>query len=278
MASCLATAIGCIDVGSVMMPPGKGGAGGRGGSGGTAGAAGAGASAAGRGGSIGGAAGGAGTGSILLGDFENRIAKPQDSRFQNYQYYAYNPNAPLPAGAFVNSPLVAPGFNSNFALGLNWQVIDVRDMTQSFPGVGVRTKAIGFVDLTGYDRIVFAHQYTHTGACQAIQNITVIIACEELNTSFWHQVPVSPTWTTSSISFSTFAEPTYLPPSGHTLAECLAVANVVIFQGQIDLIDGDCASGSLSLDNIEIRAAAPGSDGGTMPDGASSDGPTLDGP
>jgi hypothetical protein len=267
-----------------MMPSGKGGNGGRGGSSGAAGVG----AIAGAGGRGGGTAGSAGTGSILLGDFENHIAKPQDSRFKNYDFYAYNPMRPLAAPAFVNSPFVAPGFNSNFGIGLNWEVIDVRDGAPNYPGVGVRTVATGFVDLTGYDRIVFAHQYTHTGTCQALQNITVIIACDELNTSFWYQLPVSTTWTTSSISFSTFAEPTYLPPSGHTLAECLAVANVVIFQAQVDLIDGDCASGNLSLDNIEIRAPVPGGDAGATPDGAAPDdaapddaapdGATSDGP
>ena len=47
-------------------------------------------------------------GSILLGDFEDHTAKPQDHRFKNYEYYAYNPNEGLPEGAFVKSPLVVP--------------------------------------------------------------------------------------------------------------------------------------------------------------------------
>ena len=50
----------------------------------------------------GGGGGGAALGSILLGDFEDHTAKPQDHRFKNYWYYAYNPNEGLPAGAFVN--------------------------------------------------------------------------------------------------------------------------------------------------------------------------------
>jgi len=121
VASGLATAVGCIDVGSVMMLSGKGGTGGKAGAGGVTGA---GLAGGGRGGAT---AGSAGTGSILLGDFENHTARPQDTRFANYQFYAYNPNSPLPAGAFVNSPLVAPGYNSNYGLGLNWEVIDVKD-------------------------------------------------------------------------------------------------------------------------------------------------------
>lgn len=252
------------------MPFEKGGTGGRGGAGGIAGA-----SVGGRGGSA--AAGSAGTGSILLGDFENHTGKPQDTRFANYQFYAYNPNSPLPAGAFVNSPLVAPGYNSNYGLGLNWEVIDVRDGVPNYPGVGVRTLATGFVDLSGYDRIVFAHQYTHTGTCQAVQMLSVHIGCDELHTSFESSFPVSATWTITSIPFSSFAEPSYMPPSGHTVAECLALTQTVYFQAQVDLVDGDCASGSLSLDNIEIRAPAAGSDGGATPDGATPDGETPDG-
>jgi len=271
----LAPAIGCIDVGSVMMLTGTGGKGGRAGAGGVTGA---GLAAGGRGGSAARTAGSAGTGSILLGDFENHTAKPQDSRFANYPYYAYNPNSPLPAGAFVNSPLVAPGYNSNYGLGLNWEVIDVKDNAPNYPGVGVRTLATGFVDLSGYDRIVFAHQYTHTGTCQAVQMLSVHIGCDELHTSFESSFPVSATWTVTSIPFSAFAEPTYVPPTGHTVAECLALTQTVYFQAQVDLTDGDCASGSLSLDNIEIRAPATASDAGATPDGpASDDGATPDG-
>jgi hypothetical protein len=273
VASGLATALGCIDVGSVMMPSGKGGTGGRAGAGGVTGA---GLAAGGRGGGTAGTAGSAGTASILLGDFENHTARPQDTRFANYQYYAYNPNSPLPAGAFVNSPLVAPGYNSNYGLGLNWEVIDVKDNASNYPGVGVRTLATGFVDLSGYDRIVFAHQYTHTGACQAVQMLSVHIGCDELHTSFETSFPVSATWTVRSIPFSTFTEPTYVAPTGHTVAECLALTQTVYFQAQVDLADGDCASGSLSLDNIEIRAPAADSDAGATPDGATPDGATID--
>jgi hypothetical protein len=153
-------------------------------------------------------------------------------------------------------------------LGLNWEVIDVPDGTPNYPGVGVRTVVnTGFVDLSGYDRIVFAQQYLHSGSCQALQTLTIVIACDELNTSYVGAIPVSSTWTNSSLAFSSLAEPTFVPPSGHTLAECLAVANRVDFQAQANLVDGDCASGSLALDNIEIRAGAtpPSPDGGASP-------------
>jgi hypothetical protein len=210
---------------------------------------------------------------ILLGDFENGTAQPQDGRFVTYQYYAYNPPGPsLPPGAFVSSPLVSPGYNSNYALGLNWEVIDVPDGVSNFPGVGVRTLAnAGFVDLSGYDRIVFAQQYQHSGSCQAVQTLNVSIGCDELNTSYMGTVALSSTWTNSSLALSGFAEPSFAPPSGHTLAQCLALANRVDFQTQADLVDGACSSGSLALDNIEIRAgAAPPSQSG--PDGSASTG------
>jgi hypothetical protein len=212
-----------------------------------------------------GGSGGAAPEAILLGNFEDDIALPQDSRFGNYEYYSYNPSAPdLPVGAFVNSPLV-PGYDSNFALGLNWEVIDVPDGVPNYPGVGVETLVkTGFVDLSGYNRIVFAQQYQHSGSCKAVQILTVSIGCGELNTSYQGTVAVSPTWTTSSLAFSTFVEPA---PSGHSLAECLALADGVIFDAPANLADGDCASGSLALDNIEIRPGAipspdTGADGG----------------
>src|SRR5947209_3224829 len=181
---------GCKIDNRVLMtsPPGSGtgGSAGRGGGGGFAGS------------------GGSALPTILLGDFENGKALPQDSRFANYQYYAFNPPDPgLPPGAFVSSPLVSPGFNSNYALGLNWEVIDVADGVPNYPGVGVRTLVnTGFVDLSGYDRIVFAQQYQHSGSCKALQILNISIGCDELNTSYEAAVAVSSTWTKTSLAFS----------------------------------------------------------------------------
>ena len=249
----LGTLGGCkIDNRSLMsLPPGSGGSGGagHGGSGGSGGIV------------------GSTLPTILLGNFEDDTAIPPDPRFAAYQYYAYNPSfdptAP-PPGAMLASPLVSPGDASNFALGLDWTVVDAPDGVPNYPGVGVRTVVnSGFVDLSGYDRIVFAQLYQHSGSCKALQNLTVFISCGELNTSYQGTVAVSPTWTTSSLAFKGFIEPTYAPPSGHSLTECLALADGVVFQAQVDLTDGDCASGNLSLDNIEIRAgSAPGPDAG----------------
>jgi hypothetical protein len=256
----LVTVGGCkIDNRSLTMTTGSGG-GGAAGHGGATGFGGFRAS----GGATGAAGGGGSTlPTILLGNFENDTAVPPDLRFNPYQYYAYNPSYP-PPGAFVTSPLVSPGYDSNFALGLNWKVIDPLDGVPNYPGVGVRTVVgTGFVDLSGYDRIVFAQLYQHTDSCKALQSLSVVIGCDELNTSYVGAVAPAPTWTTSTLAFKGFVEQSYTPPSGYSLAQCLAVANRVDFQANNNLADGDCASGSLSLDNIEIRGGgAPGVDAG----------------
>lgn len=242
LAACAAG--GCIDVGALKKPPTQ--------TAGTTGSAGA-----------GGRGGAPPPGTILLGDFEDHTAKPQDTRFANYQYYAYNPSETLPDGAFVKSPLVAPGDASNYALALDWKVIDVPNGKPDYPGVGVRTLvSTGFVDLSGYDRIMLSHRYTQTDDCRAVRNLTVSIGCDELNTSFMGYVHLASDWTTTSLPFDGFAEPSYAPPSGHTLTECLALANSVVFQAQVDLSDAECASGHLALDNIEIRPRPPNVDGG----------------
>jgi hypothetical protein len=215
------------------------------------------------------------TGAILIGTFENGVARPEDPRFATYQYYAYNPDTNLPPGAYVRSPIVAPGYNSNYALGLDWEVIDPLDGVNNYPGVGVRTLAAqGFVDLTGYDRLVFAQRYQHSGDCNILHNITILIFCDELNTSFTVNVPTSPTWTTSSVPFSSFAEPAYQTPSGYGINDCLAVMSSLDFTAQAVLNDGECGSGNLTFDNIEIRPAPAAPDAGTTADAdAGTDGP-----
>jgi hypothetical protein len=207
---------------------------------------------------------------IVIATFEDGDARPEDPRFEPFRFWSYSPSRPdLPPGAFVESPLVSPGASSNFAVGLNWTVIDLPDGKPNYPGVGLDTIPTGSIDLSGYSRIVFTQRYEHEGSCQAVRNLTVVLGCDEHNTSFRSEVSMASAWMTTTIPFASFAEPSYLPPTGTTLDQCLKVVSIIIFQAQVDLADGDCASGRLSIDNLSIRSGtepAGSSDGGV--DGA----------
>ena len=231
----IVTGMGCIDVGQLM--------------------------------SISGHDGGGGGQSLVIATFENGTATPDDPRFEPFQFYAYNPSLPdLPPGAFVNSPIVSPGPGSNYALGLNWEVIDVLDGQPNFPGAGVRTVVDGYVDLSAYTVFTFFQAYQHMGSCQPVPDLSVSFGCSQYNASVTASVSMASPGTTSTMALSSFAQSPYSDQPPVALGDCLKVVDGISFAAQVDLVDGDCASGELTLDNIELRRLPPSDAGADGPD------------
>jgi hypothetical protein len=203
---------------------------------------------------------------LVIATFEHGTAQPDDSRFKNFEYYAYNESA----DSVLTSPLAVPGDNSNGALGLNWVVFDASNGHPDHPGVGVRTTTIGGVDLSAYSRIVLGLKYDPTPAgggfpdptaCLPVNALTIAVSCDEYGTSFRKSVPMSPDWTTVTADFASFREPDYLPATTTTIEDCLKVVDGILFEAAVDLADGQCASGGLLLDNISVRPSIS-ADGG----------------
>lgn len=194
-----------------------------------------------------------GSPAIVIDTFEQDVdyqvpIPPSDSRFQLWQAYNYNTPSKLP---WLN--VVSPGDASNNALEMIWQVTDPPDGAPNYPGVGLRTQLVSYLDISGYSRVVFAQQYLHTDSCQAVQTLTVSFGCSEYNASFMGSVPASPSWTTSTVTFADFIQSTY-PSSAYVgMSDCLKVVDGFDIQAQQNLVDGDCASGDLTIDNISIR-------------------------
>ena len=150
----------------------------------------------------------------------------------------------------------------------------------TFRASGVRTLVNGSVDLSSYSRIVFGLKYAPTPAgpgfgdtanCIADTTLTVSIGCNEYNTTFTKSVLMPPEWKTITMLFADFQEPSYLPATGTSFADCLRLVNGIDFQSQVDLLDGECAAGALGLDDITLRLP-PATDGGV--DGPSPDAST----
>jgi hypothetical protein len=115
------------------------------------------------------------------------------------------------------------------------------------------SKAAVYVDLSKYQRIVFAHMYHNDGTCLSISQFSINIGCGEKMQAFSHYVPVAADWQTVSVDLSTLTVNAYPAPNGTPLLDCLAVADNIFFDVQRPLNDGECASGELDLDNISFR-------------------------
>jgi hypothetical protein len=191
---------------------------------------------------------------ILVDDFEDGGPDPVDTRFGVWQYYTYNPPG-QPAYAYN----FKPGYNTNGSELLEWSVTDTPNGMLDFPGAGLRTLIKNvYIDLSAFTRIVFAHRYEAAATpCAStdipITSFTVVFGCDELNTTYVLPVNVSPTWQQVTLPLSAFSEPPYMPPSGHSLTECLQLTSVLLFEVQPNLADGQCGSGRLYLDTISIR-------------------------
>lgn len=213
----------------------------------------------GNGGSKGGSggAGGAGGGAppaIVIDNFEDGSVQSQDPRFGVWKFYAYNPSGPvLPAGAYETSNIVSPGFDSNYALNLDWEVVDVMDGMPNYPGVGLGCAPVSYIDLSGYSSILFAQQYSHTGTCEPVLYLTVDFGCSQYDATFSASVLMSAQWTTSTIALSSFSQQQEPPETPVAFQDCFKVIDSFNFQAQQNLADGGCASGTLTLDNISIR-------------------------
>jgi hypothetical protein len=189
---------------------------------------------------------------IVIDNFEDGDAQSGDARFGSWKFYAYNPSA-LPTGAHESSTVESPGYDSNYALNLDWEVVDVPDGMPNYPGVGLGCAPVSYIDISGYSAILFAQQYSHTGSCQPVLNLTVVFGCSQYNASFIADVPMSAEWTTTTIQLSSFSQQQYPPETTVALEDCFKVVDSFDFQAQQNLADGDCASGTLTLDNISIR-------------------------
>ena len=81
-------------------------------------------------------------------------------------------------------------------------------------------------------------------------------------------------WTTATATFADFSEPTYLPATGTTVEDCLKVVDYIDFSAEVDILDGQCASGALLLDDISVRKPLP-TDADAGVDGSDSTGIVL---
>jgi hypothetical protein len=187
---------------------------------------------------------------IVLDTFDDGSLRPDDPRFDDWQFITKNPDTNLPPGAFATARIVTPGYHGGSALELDWEVVDVADGQPNYPGVTLFTRAVEPIDLSGLSGIVFADKYAHAGSCQAVPLLTVVVDCALYQTSFETFAGMPPDWTTTTIAFANLQE---AAATGVERDLCLKKVDAIAFHAQVNLADGDCASGTLSLDDVALE-------------------------
>jgi hypothetical protein len=187
---------------------------------------------------------------IVVGSFENGL-DADDPRFGAW--------SALPSGAdivLLRSTLEHDACStSRWCLGLEWEITDPVDGVPSQAGVGNQLTALAPVDLTGYSRLVFDHQYLHQGSCAPANTLSVVLNCKLLGTAFEVGVALSSVFTTSSVDFANLTQTG--PPTVQSISaqDCLRAVSALLLQIRVTLADGACAAGHLLLDNVTLRTA-----------------------
>ena len=180
---------------------------------------------------------------IVIDTFEDGTAHPLDPRFSPWEY------GPVDTYGDVSAPMVQPGYQSNWALALDYQLTDPLDGVLSYPFVVEFTQASGGIDLSQYDQVSFAFYYQHTGDCLAAQTFGLKLECGSLGESFIVQVPVSPTWTAVELRLDDFGS----GAADGSWEDCIKVIDALTFAIVPPVGDGQCASGNLVFDDVIIR-------------------------
>lgn len=192
---------------------------------------------------------------LLVDDFEDANNLPSSALFAPWLHYSFN--SLDPGLQPVTHRVEPPGYVSDYALLLEWIVTDVADGGVDGTGAGVLSRAANeFVDLSGYTQLIFSHQYSDLNAngCVSTPQFRVGLGCREYGAVFEATVyTTSFTWATAILQWSEFEEPSFMPPTGVPIRECLAFADELDFATSIPLEDGQCGSGTLWLDAIAFR-------------------------
>jgi hypothetical protein len=184
---------------------------------------------------------------IVIDTFENGSLIPDDPRFNRWGSVVYNTDL-----ATREYRVTGPGFDSAFSLMLTWEFSDPPDGIFNYPDALIRTQALGAIDVTAHESLTFAYRYEAAGACRPLTVLRVSLGCSELVTAFQTLVPIDSTWRVASLPFTDFAEPDW-GITGASWQDCLSRVDEYQFISSYGLADGECAAGTLWLDDIAIR-------------------------
>jgi hypothetical protein len=183
---------------------------------------------------------------IVIDTFEDGTMQPTDARFNRWASTVFNTDI-----GDRQYRVTSPGHDSDFALMLSWDVTDMPNGVQEYPGALIRTQALGSIDLTRYTTLSFSFRVDQ-GPYAPLPSINIGITCYELRTEVGIAQIVESGWQTVDLPLQSFVEPTW-NFTGIKLADCLSRADEFLFGSTYNLKDGERAAATLLLDDITFR-------------------------
>jgi hypothetical protein len=185
---------------------------------------------------------------VVIDAFEDGNLTPDDQRFATWKVEVLD-NATQERTDGQLSVAASAGHDGQ-ALQLVWQVQEVLDGQVNHPGVMLVMSLNTYIDLSAYSSLVFAHKYEHQGTCQAVPLVTVAASCSAGDARFETSAPLSPAWTATTIPFADL-QPAVVTST--TREDCLRQIYEIDLCLEVSLSEGDCASGTLWLDDVALR-------------------------
>jgi len=196
--------------------------------------------------------------STVIGSFERGIdatAQADDPRFGVWSSYSYGTTMATVSSSVARLDEPLGCHNSDWCFATDFQLTDVADGAQGKVGVGDRLAPVApSIDLSTLSHVVFRHRYMHDPAsCRPAGLVTTIFRCDALHAAYQATTSLSGTWIPTSIAFADMVASADSPSRGVALSDCLAHTSAILFQLDVDLLDGACASGTFGLDTVSIR-------------------------
>jgi len=181
---------------------------------------------------------------LLVDTFEDGDLYSPDPRFRKWESIA-QATGDSTRTYFVTSP----GFDSNYCLEDDWQVVDPVDGVNGQAQLLVRIQALASLDLTMFTRFTFARLYRNHPGCAPVSSLRVQFVCYELDSLVLTSVPITGAWTDDPLVMANVGG-----SRNASRDACLRVVDEIDIWAPADVsADGQCVSGSLLIDDVRFE-------------------------
>lgn len=189
-------------------------------------------------------------GALRIDDFEDTDPYPLADSFSVWRAYTYN------AGSqYVDFAVEAPGYQSDSAIHLDFEIHDPANGSQDYGLAGLDTTVRNLTtDLSAFSTVSFSYAFEASQTdCAGAQHMSFGFYCAGYVANFETTVPLSPSWQTAQLPLSDFHEVTWRPPTGVPFTDCLATDTALYFEIVPELGDGECGAGRVSIDSLYFQ-------------------------
>jgi hypothetical protein len=209
----------------------------------------------------GGSAGGSGanTPALLIDDFEDGDLVPSSPLFRTWGCYPFNMQELAP----INCAVLSPGYHSDYAYSIDFEIVDANDGKPNYPGVLLQSRTAPTLDVSPYNNIVFSAKLVPRDIpLPDPVSLLIQLTCGSVRQnepspgvfSIGSAIQPTSSWQTFSLALSSFIQ--FKWNKDQMPIDELACATLVDglqFEYQPALADGNATAATLTIDNVYLQ-------------------------